>query len=1057
MGKNRDDNQYHPEENHNPFETFFKKSPYPSQLLDQQGKIIQVNDSWLEEFRYNPDEVEGRQFLDFVGERSSAAFREWFENLQQKGSVPELELEVKGKNGNISSVSLDGRSHYDENNEFLRAQCILKETARESSTDPERELTLELLTQLNKATSLRKLMKDVTRLMQEWSGCEAVGVRLKKGEDYPYFETRGFDREFTLSENSLCEENSAGEIVRDPSGNPVLDCMCGNVIRGNTDPDKPFFSEKGSFWTNSTSDLLASTSKEDKQSRTRDHCNGEGYESVALVPLKHGDETFGLLQFNDSRRGKFDRSLLKILERLANNLTIAIKQRHDAQKLRESEDKFRRVFEEGTIGITLVDQDLNYININSRFCEMLGYKKDELLSRTFVDITHPADREKDKDAIDQLNNGKIPYYQTEKRYLRKDGEIIWCQTIATMVRRSNDLPDYFLAMTQDITERKRAKQKLVENKELLARAEKLAHLGSWKWEIEEGRFKLSEEWQKIHGWYRSELSRSDMLSTVHPDDRKRVKRTIKESRKNAEPYEIEHRIIRQDNGDVRTVKVYGEFVREDGRPVKMYGASLDITERKQQKEQLLKTHRRLKEIVDHSPDPIYIKDKKGRYLLLNEAAAEVLDVDAQSAVGKDDYDLFNSKDAELIRKDDLKVMDVGEPVLKERTYTVHGEEYVFIVNKYPYRDKNGSIIGIIGISHDITERKQIERELENSERRFRKILNTTSEGFWIANKEGNLLEANRAYADMVGYSQEELQGKKITNLEAIETPEETEQHIEEIIESGGDRFETRHITKTGDEVELEITVNYLENWEQFFCFIRDITERKRRERELNERRDELRKLSRRLINTQEEEMKRISRELHDELGQTLTGLSMNLFQMKEIVAKNGKSKVKSRLGESLELAEDLSDRLDEIVSELRPTMLDDLGLVPTLRWYLKKLNKRTDISIDLQLAELNADLTGEVETVLYRVTQEALTNVAKHSNADTARVKMDELDSGLQLSIEDDGRGFETNSLTSSKPKQGEFGLTGIRERLYAVNGRLQINSNQGEGTRLEITIPLGE
>ncbi len=307
MGKNRDDSQCHPEENPDPFETFFKKSPYPSQLLDQQGKIIQVNDAWLEEFRYNPDEVEGRQFLDFVGESSSAAFREWFGNLQQKGAVPELELEVKGKNGNISSVSLDGRSHYNENNEFLRAQCTLKETTRESSTDPERELTLELLSQLNKATSLRKLMKSVTRLMQEWSGCEAVGVRLKKGEDYPYFETRGFDREFVLSENSLCEENSEGEIVRDPSGNPVLECMCGNVIRGYTDPAKRFFSEKGSFWTNSTSDLLASASEEDKQSRTRDHCNGEGYESVALVPLRHGDETFGLLQFNDSRRGKFDR------------------------------------------------------------------------------------------------------------------------------------------------------------------------------------------------------------------------------------------------------------------------------------------------------------------------------------------------------------------------------------------------------------------------------------------------------------------------------------------------------------------------------------------------------------------------------------------------------------------------------------------------------------------------------------------------------------------------------------------------------------------------------
>ena len=116
----------------------------------------------------------------------------------------------------------------------------------------------------------------------EWSGCEAIGIRLSEGDDFPYFETRGFPPEFVLAENHLCEVDSQGELLRDSQGNPVLGCMCGNMIRGRFDPAKPFFTAGGSFWTNSTTALLAGTTEADRQARTRNRCNGEGYESVAL-------------------------------------------------------------------------------------------------------------------------------------------------------------------------------------------------------------------------------------------------------------------------------------------------------------------------------------------------------------------------------------------------------------------------------------------------------------------------------------------------------------------------------------------------------------------------------------------------------------------------------------------------------------------------------------------------------------------------------------------------------------------------------------------------------
>jgi signal transduction histidine kinase/ActR/RegA family two-component response regulator len=213
---------------------------------------------------------------------------------------------------------------------------------------------------------MHELMRDVTYLLRNWSECEAVGIRLKEGEDFPYFETRGFPSEFLEAENELCLVDEAGEIVRNPAGSPVLECMCGNVIRGRTDPEKPFFTEYGSFWTNSTTELLASSSEEDRQARTRNTCNGESYESVALIPLKRGAHTLGLLQFNSEERGVFTPQKIALLERLAGSLAIGLDHRKTAQKLRERESELEAIIENAPFVIMVVDE-------NNRLCRVNGY------------------------------------------------------------------------------------------------------------------------------------------------------------------------------------------------------------------------------------------------------------------------------------------------------------------------------------------------------------------------------------------------------------------------------------------------------------------------------------------------------------------------------------------------------------------------------------------------------------------------------------------------------------------------------------------------------------
>ncbi|HMK94502.1 MAG TPA: PAS domain-containing protein [Candidatus Limnocylindrales bacterium] len=202
--------------------------------------------------------------------------------------------------------------------------AIISDITNRKEMENEQEIMVEFLRIANMVQDTNELIEKSLVFFQEQSGCEAVGIRLKKGEDYPYYETSGFPPKHVLLENSLCARDGSGSVIRDFKGDPVIECMCGNVICGRFDPSKTFFTEKGSFWTNSTTRLLTTTTDADRQVKTRNRCNGEGYESVALVALRVGEKTLGLLQLNDKRVGMFKLKTIQMWERIADHLALAL-------------------------------------------------------------------------------------------------------------------------------------------------------------------------------------------------------------------------------------------------------------------------------------------------------------------------------------------------------------------------------------------------------------------------------------------------------------------------------------------------------------------------------------------------------------------------------------------------------------------------------------------------------------------------------------------------------------------------------------------------------------
>jgi PAS domain S-box-containing protein len=213
-----------------------------------------------------------------------------------------------------------------------------------------RDLSARLTMIIDQPADFRTCIANLTCTLQQWSGCEAVGIRLRNGDDYPYYETRGFPPEFVQLENQLCVYDSAGTLLRDDEGNPILECMCGNVLQGRFNPESPFFTARGSFWCNSTTALLAGTSQSDRQVRTRNRCNGEGYESVALIPLHTGSQVFGLLQFNDHQTNRFNASQIIHFERIADSLAATLAQRQDAEEKKHLEQQLQQSMKLESIG-----------------------------------------------------------------------------------------------------------------------------------------------------------------------------------------------------------------------------------------------------------------------------------------------------------------------------------------------------------------------------------------------------------------------------------------------------------------------------------------------------------------------------------------------------------------------------------------------------------------------------------------------------------------------------------------------------------------------------------
>lgn len=355
----------------------------------------------------------------------------------------------------------------------------------------------------------------------------------------------------------------------------------------------------------------------------------------------------------------------------------------------------------------------------------------------------------------------------------------------------------------------------------------------------------------------------------------------------------------------------------------------------------------------------------------------------------------------------------------------------------PHLDANGEIIEWYGTASDVTKRKYTEELLAEQEAKYRAVVETSADGFWMLDREGHMLMVNDAYVHRSGYSREELLTMTVAELEAAESPREVQAHIDKVIRNGTDLFETQHRTKDGKVWPVEISVSYLAvDGGLFLVFARDLTERKA--------------LKRAIVEASATEQERIGREIHDSVGQQLTAVALLASSLLSRLKAAGRTSDVNAMSEITRHIQTALAEVRELSQGLAPVELDPEGLGKTLSELVTHIAKTSGINCRFHYPR-NIDLKdGSTAIHMYRLAQEAIHNAIKHAKPKHIDVRLEHADKHLILTVRDDGKGMDINL-----EDRGDVGLRIMHYRCSIIGGQLTIERPEDGGTLVRCAVPL--
>jgi PAS domain S-box-containing protein len=477
-------------------------------------------------------------------------------------------------------------------------------------------------------------------------------------------------------------------------------------------------------------------------------------------------------------------------------------------------------------------------------------------------------------------------------------------------------------------------------------------------------------------------------------------------------------------------------------------AAEDIGMRLQAEEALRKSEEFWRLVVTSAADFIFLTDREGRILYANRDSPRRT---VSELLGTRVYDYIPEKHRASVQARCEEVLRTVTSVTFETpTVTVAGDARWHRVDIAPFV-REGRVVGLICSARDVTKHRKTFEALRRSEALWRSLVNSAPSFIWLLDRDGTVRFANRT---LVYEDPEEARGTSVYDYTVPEHRDDVRSKIEEAIGTGdAQTYEIRGYGKQGKIGWYRVNLGPLVEDGQVTGLISIaslVDTEKQAATELRRSRKRMQGLSQRLLTVQEEERRRMAREIHDELGQSLTALRMDLVWMRAHLNGGGK-RLAARVGKALEVVGATIETVRKLAGDLRPGMLDDLGLVPTLDWQVNEFRERSGLSCELDCFPEEIELDPSLSLTVFRVFQEALTNVARHAGATQVSASLRAGNGTLQLSVRDNGRGItrqETRSLKS-------LGLIGIRERVRWCGGRVSIQGVAGKGTTVKVDIPI--
>jgi PAS domain S-box-containing protein len=744
-------------------------------------------------------------------------------------------------------------------------------------------------------------------------------------------------------------------------------------------------------------------------------------------------------------------------------------------ELQESEERFRATFEQAAVGVAHVSLEGRFLRVNQKFSDIVGYTHQEMLEVTFQDITHSDDLALDLDNVNQLLAGELPTYSMEKRYFHKNGSIVWINLTVSLLRKSTGEPDYFIAVIEEISDKKAAEQRIQESEENLLLAQKIAHVGNWSWNIKEDIITWSEEVYRIYGLeIGSKINLQTLTSLIHPEDIEAHNASIEAWITKGENIPFEYRVIRPD-GELRYI--YGAGLtqyNQGGEAIFLLGTLQDKTSDKNAQILLEQSEERFRTLIEQSPLSIQICDKEGRVVDVNKAWMKLWNIYEEDLPAiRENYNLLH--DEEVAKRGILPLIKrafKGETIaLPEIEYESGGVIDVMGLAKekgksvwlkvrfYPLKDVEGNIQNIISIEEDITERKQADLALQQSRDYLQFLADSMADAvFSIKLPERNIEWFNDSY-QVLGYTREERLGQPTKAI--FSDPDDYPKFgalMNAAIKSGQPilAYEVKLRRGNGDIIPAEIrTTFYREHGKVVSAtsVVRDITDRYEAEKERINYQRRLKHLSTELESTQHRERRKLATELHDHVGQSLAVMRIQLAVA--IKEANGR-KLESVLHEVSNSLRQAVEDTRNIITEISSPVLNELGLSAAIADFMNdKISKKYGLQVQFNEDSALPQLNDEIKTILYRNVRELLMNVVKHANASAVSVSIHCKQNRLQIIVQDDGVGLVNGTIPNQKINDSGLGLFSIKENMADIGGNLSVEQHAGNGIRAILNTPL--